>query len=57
MKTFPIGGIHPNDNKEWSKDRAIEMLELPAEVRVPMAQHIGAPSTPIVTYNHTPLSN
>jgi electron transport complex protein RnfC len=48
MKTFPIGGIHPNDNKEWSKDRAIEVLELPAEVRVPMAQHIGAPSTPIV---------
>lgn len=48
MKTFPIGGIHPNDNKEWSKDCAIEVLELPAEVRIPMIQHIGAPSTPIV---------
>ncbi|MBO7283028.1 MAG: electron transport complex subunit RsxC [Alistipes sp.] len=48
MKTFPIGGIHPNDNKEWSKDRAIEVLELPAEVKIPMIQHIGAPSTPIV---------
>ena len=48
MRTFPIGGIHPSDNKEWSKDRAIETLELPSEVYIPMIQHIGAPSTPIV---------
>lgn len=48
MRTFPIGGIHPSDNKEWSKDRAIEVLALPDEVKVPMIQHIGAPSTPIV---------
>ena len=48
MRTFPIGGIHPSDNKEWSKDRAIETLELPNEVYIPMIQHIGAPSTPIV---------
>ena len=43
MKTFPIGGIHPSDNKEWSK-----VLGLPDEVKVTMIQHIGAPSTPIV---------
>ena len=48
MRTFPIGGIHPSDNKEWSKDKAIETLELPSEVYIPMIQHIGAPSTPIV---------
>lgn len=48
MKTFPIGGIHPSDNKEWSKDKAIEVLGLPDEVKVTMIQHIGAPSTPIV---------
>ena len=48
MKTFPIGGIHPSDNKEWSKDKAIEVIELPNEVLVPMIQHIGAPSTPLV---------
>ena len=48
MKTFPIGGINPNDNKQWSKDRAIELMELPAEVRIPMIQHIGAPATPVV---------
>ena len=21
MKTFPIGGVHPSDNKEWSKSK------------------------------------
>ncbi len=48
MKTFPIGGIHPSDNKQWSKDKAIERLELPDQVAVPMIQHIGAPAVPIV---------
>lgn len=48
MNTFPIGGIHPSDNKEWSKDKAIEVIELPNEVLIPMIQHIGAPATPIV---------
>lgn len=48
MRTFPIGGIHPSDNKKWSKDKAIEAMALPEEVAVPMIQHIGAPATPIV---------
>lgn len=48
MRTFPIGGIHPSDNKEWSKGQAIEVLDLPNEVYVPMIQHIGAPATPVV---------
>ena len=48
MRTFPIGGIHPSDNKKWSKDKAIETMALPDEVAIPMIQHIGAPATPIV---------
>ncbi|MBO7236269.1 MAG: electron transport complex subunit RsxC [Alistipes sp.] len=48
MRTFPIGGIHPSDNKKWSKDKAIEAMALPDEVAIPMIQHIGAPATPIV---------
>ena len=48
MKTFPIGGVHPSDNKKWSKDKAIEAMALPDEVAIPMIQHIGAPATPIV---------
>ena len=48
MRTFPIGGIHPSDNKKLSKDKAIEAMALPEEVAVPMIQHIGAPATPVV---------
>ena len=48
MKTFPIGGVHPSDNKQWSKGRAIETMELPDVVSIPLAQHIGAPATAIV---------
>ena len=48
MKTFPIGGVHPSDNKQWSKSSAIEVMELPDVVNIPLAQHIGAPATAIV---------
>lgn len=45
--TFRIGGIHPCDNK-ISRDCAIEVLPLPDVVYVSMAQHLGAPATPVV---------
>ncbi len=48
MKTFSIGGIHPND-KKISKDCKIEVLPLPSKVYISMAQHLGAPATPIVS--------
>ncbi len=44
MKSFPIGGVHPSDNKKWSKGSAVERMELPDVVTVPLAQHIGAPA-------------
>lgn len=44
MKTFPIGGIHPSDNKQWSKASTIEAMPLPDTVTIPLAQHIGAPA-------------
>ena len=47
MKTFSIGGIHPSD-KKISKDCQIEVLPLPSKVFVSMAQHLGAPATPVV---------
>lgn len=47
-KTFPIGGVHPSDNKQWSKGSAIETMELPDVVNIPLSQHIGAPATAIV---------
>ena len=48
MKTFPIGGIHPSDNKQYSKDAAIEAMPLPSVVVIPLAQHIGAPAVACV---------
>ena len=47
LKTFRIGGIHPAENK-LSANRAIETLPIPESVSVPISQHIGAPSEPIV---------
>ena len=48
MKTFPIGGIHPSDNKQYSKGAAIERFPLPKVVVIPLAQHIGAPAVACV---------
>lgn len=48
MKTFPLGGIHPSDNKKWSNTKPIEVMELPDIVNIPLGQHIGAPATAIV---------
>lgn len=45
--TFSIGGIHPDDAK-LTRNHAIEVLPLPEVMYVSMAQHLGAPATPIV---------
>ncbi len=47
MKTFSIGGVHPNDSK-ISKDCRIEVLPLPSKVFISMSQHLGAPAVPVV---------
>lgn len=50
--TFGIGGVHPNDAK-ISRTCAIETLPLPGTVYVSMAQHLGAPATPVVAVGDT----
>lgn len=47
LKTFSKGGIHPPEAK-LSASAAISVLPLPKEVYIPISQHIGAPSEPIV---------
>lgn len=44
------GGTHPYDGKELSKDRPVRKIlpEIEEELVFPMAQHIGAPATPLV---------
>jgi H+/Na+-translocating ferredoxin:NAD+ oxidoreductase subunit C len=48
MKTFKRGGAHPPDMKELSAGQELERIESPAEVVIPVIQHIGAPSKAIV---------
>lgn len=43
LKTFP-GGLHPPDNKQWSAHKAIEDCPLPAELVIPLSQHVGVPA-------------
>ena len=47
LKTFKLGGIHPQGEK-LTAAMAIQPLQLPKEVVLPIAQHIGAPSTVVV---------
>ncbi len=42
LSTF-FGGIHPNDNKKYTKDKPIVDLSAPKELVFPLSQHIGAP--------------
>ncbi len=47
MKTFPIGGVHPPENKLTSGSE-IQYLPVPAGVAIPVVQHIGAPAVVVV---------
>jgi electron transport complex protein RnfC len=41
-------GIHPPDNKQFTKDKPVKILMPKGDLVFPMIQHIGAPCTPIV---------
>ena len=47
MKTFKIGGVHPEGNK-ITADKPIEIFPLPDKVVVPVSQSLGAPSKAVV---------
>ena len=44
-----FGGVHPNDMKAATNEKAIEQLQAPAQVVIPMSMHFGAPCTPMVS--------
>ena len=48
-----FGGVHPNPMKDATCGKAIEKLEAPDEVVIPMSLHIGAPCKPIVAVGDT----
>ena len=43
------GGVHPNDKKAPANEAAITTIPQPAQVVIPMSQHIGAPCSPLVS--------
>lgn len=47
LKTFTLGGVHPEENK-LSSNTPIEVMSLPDQAIVPLGQNLGAPSKPIV---------
>ena len=47
LKTFPQGGVHPEENK-FSSHMKIETLPVPPQVIIPVSQHIGAPAKVLV---------
>jgi Na+-translocating ferredoxin:NAD+ oxidoreductase subunit C len=47
LKTFPIGGVHPPENK-LTANIPIEYLPVPETVVIPVSQHIGSPANPVV---------
>jgi electron transport complex protein RnfC len=48
MSTFKIGGVHPQDNKQYSALKPIVDCPLPQKAIIPLIQHIGAPAQPVV---------
>jgi len=47
LKSFR-GGVHPPEHKELTEDKPLEVMPLPAELLVPLGQHLGKPATPLV---------
>ncbi|NNE70708.1 MAG: electron transport complex subunit RsxC [Rhodothermales bacterium] len=41
-------GVHPGDFKELTRELPVERVPLPAVLTVPLSQHLGAPSVPLV---------
>lgn len=47
IRTFRIGGIHPEENK-ITAEMPTQVAPLPKQAIFPLSQHIGAPAKPIV---------
>ena len=47
VRTFRIGGIHPEENK-LTNDAVTKVAALPKQAIFPLSQHIGAPAKPVV---------
>ena len=48
LKTFSMGGVHPEENK-ITADKGTVVAALPKQAIFPLGQHIGAPAKPVVS--------
>ncbi len=48
LRTFRIGGVHPEENK-LSSEAVTQVAKLPKQAIFPLSQHIGAPAKPVVS--------
>ncbi|MFP4644682.1 MAG: electron transport complex subunit RsxC [Spirochaetales bacterium] len=48
LKKFPIGGVHLPEQKDLTTDMPIETMKTPAQVAIPLKQHAGVASRPVV---------
>ena len=46
-----FGGVHPKDQKHYTRDFAVQKFPAPDELVVSMSQHIGVPCEPLVKKN------
>ena len=57
MRQFSFrGGVHPDGNKELSRDRQMQPFVPKGELVFPLSQHIGKPAVPIVKKNDPVLA-
>ena len=47
LRTFSMGGVHPEENKLSSEVKTVA-ASLPEQAIFPLSQHIGAPAKPVV---------
>ncbi len=43
LKTYPRGGVHPPDRKEYSCNESLRDAPIPQTLTVPISQHLGKP--------------
>ena len=50
------GGVHPEENKEFSRESTFRVYEAKGEMIFPLGQHIGKPARPLVKRNEQVLA-
>ncbi|MFO7783055.1 MAG: electron transport complex subunit RsxC [Thermodesulfobacteriota bacterium] len=55
--TFPKGGVHPKENKDFTNALPIETMPYPSKVSLFLKQHVGAPCEVSVPHREDPAAD